>query len=194
MEGYEGVKFNSICVEDNTPKDEKIIELIKWCKKFDELGLTPSSSGNLSFRTDKGFIISCSGTNLGFIKFDEFAEVIDCKIEDGKGKVFYKGLLDPSSEAFIHYEIYKMRPDINAIFHGHDNIVLEKKYGMEIISTEEEKPYGTLELLEQVKNLLTNSNDCNYFIWKNHGICSLGNNMEEAGSIAIEKHNEASSL
>ena len=195
MEGYKGVKFNSICVENITPKDEKVNELMKWCKKFDELGLAPpyegGSYGNLSFRTKNGFIITCSNTAHGSASENDFAEVVDCKLEQGEMNVYYKGRGSPSSEAFLHFEIYKIRSDINAIFHGHDVIVLGKYDKMKIECTEEEKPYGTIELMEQVKNLLVKYQNSNYFMWKNYGICSLGKTMEEAGQKAVEIHEKA---
>lgn len=80
-----------------------------------------------------------------------------------------------------------MRPDVNAIFHGHDTNMLKnaEKFGVPV--TEKEEPYSTLELVEQAKKLCVHK----YFILKNHGIISLGKTMHEAGERAVVMHKRA---
>lgn len=183
-EKYSGTKFETIFKEKIILYNEKINELAGWCKKFSELGLAPfvegNYAGNLSFRTDNGFIITAAGCNLGNTDKEDFVEVIEVK----ESEVIVRGIKNPSSETRMHNEIYKNRPEINAIFHGHDEAVLKNSKDLPI--TEKEQPYGSLELVQEVINVL---NDNNYVIIRNHGIISLGKTMEEAGTLAIEKHN-----
>lgn len=188
-EGYAGVKFETIFLERRAPKNPCIKELILWCKKFSEMGICPKhekgSFGNLSARTEKGFITTGTGTDHANMKPADFAEVISVSVPEKKVSAI--GLVAPSSESIMHYAIYSMRPDINAIFHGHDAAVLKNAENLGIPVTEKEEPYGTLELAEQAKKLCNHD----YFVLKNHGIISLGKTMQEAGKRAVLMHEKA---
>lgn len=183
-EKYSGVKFETIFLERRAPKNACIKELIFWCKKFSELGIAPrhetGSYGNLSARTKNGFIITGSGTDLGKLAEKDFAEVVSAS----GGEVKALGLVSPSSESLLHHAIYSLRPDVNAVFHGHDIEVMKNAKKLRIPVTEKEAAYGTSELAEQAKKLCRND----YFILKNHGIISLGKTMEEAGERALKMH------
>ncbi|VVB59748.1 L-fuculose phosphate aldolase [uncultured archaeon] len=189
-EGYVGVKFETVFVERRAPKHKCIKELIFWCRKFSEMGIAPKhaagSYGNMSCRTPKGFIITGASTNHENMKETDFAEVLSVS---GK-QVRAIGLCAPSSESVMHHMIYSTRPDINAIFHSHDDIVLKNAKKLGIPVTEKEEPYGTPELMEQAKKLCMHD----YFILKNHGIISLGKTMKEAGKRAVEMHKKAAEL
>jgi L-fuculose-phosphate aldolase len=187
-EAYTGVKFKTVFLEKSIVKNEKIKELVKWCNRFAKLGLSPKygdgSAGNLSFRTEKGFIITGSRTDFSAIKENEFTEVLECNAD--KKEVCVIGLKEPSSEAFLHFSVYKERKDVNAVFHVHDNAVL--KANLNLPTTEKEQPYGTLELVNEVLKVLDNNN---YIVIKNHGVLALGKTIEEAGELAVSKHEEA---
>lgn len=183
-EKYAGVRFETVFPEKRAPTDNGITELIHWCKKFSELGIAPlhetGSHGNLSARTKKGFLITGAGSDLGNMQKKDFSEVVSVS----ENKVSVIGLADPSSESTLHHAIYSARPDINAIFHGHDAKVMENAKKLDIPVTEKEELYGTPELMEQAKKLCKN----NYFILKNHGIIALGRTMKEAGELAEKMH------
>ncbi len=187
-EGFVGVKFQTIFVEKCVPKDNCINGLIFWCKQFSEIGICPKhekgSFGNLSARTEKGFITTGSGTDHENMKETDFAEVVSVSVLEKKVSAI--GLCAPSSESIMHHAIYSMRPDVNAIFHGHDTEVLKNAEKLGIPVTEKEEPYGTVELMEQAKKLCMHD----YFILKNHGIISLGKTMKEAGERAVEMHKQ----
>ena len=58
-EEYSGIKFSVEFVSRNAPmQNDKLAELINWCKQFDFYNLTPpytgGSAGNLSFRLENG--------------------------------------------------------------------------------------------------------------------------------------------
>ena len=191
-EGFVGVKFETVFVERRAPKNQCMTALISWCKKFSEIGICPkhgnASFGNLSARTKNGFITTGSATDHENMNEKDFAEVVSVSIAEKKVSAI--GLFAPSSESIMHYAIYSMRPDINAVFHGHDAEVLKNAEKLGIPVTEKEEPYGTLELMEQAKKLCNND----YFILKNHGIISLGKTMKEAGERAIKMHKKAESI
>ncbi|MCD6403136.1 MAG: class II aldolase/adducin family protein [Candidatus Aenigmarchaeota archaeon] len=188
MEEYVGVKFEVKFVSNEVPKDKLLETLKKWCKIFDETGLAPFDGkrnyGNLSFRTEKGFIITASGKNFRQMKDDDFVLVERCDVE--KKVVYAHGKKEPSSESMMHYVIYQKRKDINAVFHGHDAIVLEKAEKLNLPITKEVS-YGTVELVREVEKFLEND----YIVLKNHGFVSLGNTMEKAGILALKMHNKA---
>jgi L-fuculose-phosphate aldolase len=89
--------------------EKEIIEYGKLCgiKNF-----TPGYSGNISARYKKGLLITTSGSSNGYLKKEHIVYT------NFEGKSLEKGK-KPSSEKFLHIEIYKQRPDINYIIHVH---------------------------------------------------------------------------
>lgn len=87
-------------------------QFIKTGKKLRKKGFSPGFSGNISMRYGRYFLISPSGLSLGDFESEDIILVDEnCKVIDGNKK--------PSSEVKLHLEIYKIRPDINAIIHCH---------------------------------------------------------------------------
>lgn len=89
--------------------EKEIIEYGKLCgiKNF-----TPGYSGNISARYKNGLLITASGSSNGYLKKENIVHT------DFDGNSLEKGK-KPSSEKFLHIEIYKRRPDINYIIHVH---------------------------------------------------------------------------
>ena len=184
---YIGAKFQTVFKDKNTIKNKNISTLIKWCNKFAELGLSPKLiggfGGNLSYRTAKGFIITASGVNLKNLSENDFVEVIEADIL--LKKVAVNGTKLPSSESLLHYFVYSQRPEINAVFHGHDENVLQKCKQLKLPITKQEQPYGSVELIEEVGKILRNYF---YVVLKNHGFLSLGETVDKAGNLALQIH------
>lgn len=88
---------------------KKIIEYGKLCG---EKNYTPGYSGNISARYKDGMLITTSGSSNGYLSENDivYTNFEGKSLEDGK---------KPSSEKFLHIEIYKQRPDINYIIHVH---------------------------------------------------------------------------
>ena len=88
---------------------KKIIEYGKLCG---EKNYTPGYSGNISARYKDGMLITTSGSSNGYLSENEivYTDFAGKSLEDGK---------KPSSEKFLHIEIYKKRPEINYIIHVH---------------------------------------------------------------------------
>ncbi|MBR6127200.1 class II aldolase/adducin family protein [bacterium] len=89
--------------------EDKIIEYGKLCG---EKNYTPGYSGNISARFEDKMLITTSGSANGYLKKD------DIVLTDFNGVSCEQGK-KPSSEKFLHIEIYKKRPDINFIIHVH---------------------------------------------------------------------------
>ena len=96
--------------------------------------------------------------------------------------MFAKGLKEPSSESILHYAIYRNRPDVNAIFHGHSALILANADTLNIPSTSREQPFGSIELVDSVLEILGTGS---FLIMKNHGFLSLGPTMEDAGNTVL---------
>ena len=88
---------------------KKIIEYGKLCG---EKNYTPGYSGNISARYKDGMLITTSGSSNGYLLENDivYTNFEGKSLEEGK---------KPSSEKFLHIEIYKQRPDINYIIHVH---------------------------------------------------------------------------
>lgn len=190
-EEYSGIKFSVEFISKIAPPpSDKLSVLMNWCKQFDFYNLAPpypgGSAGNLSFRLEKGsneFIIT--GTKIGLkseLNHEKFVLVRNVDLE--KKRVQVSGLIEPSSESMLHWAVYKARPEINAIFHGHSEKLLLLSEKMPWTKTKNEVPYGSPDLVEEVLHVLGNNN---FIIIKNHGFLSLGISMLEAGDNALSK-------
>ena len=179
-----GVRFETVFVSNNPPDEDRVNELIYWSRRFDELGLAPKSAGNLSFRTKNGFIITATGVALKAAERENLVEVLKVEMEKEQIVVYVRGKEVPSKESVLHSEIYGLRPEINAVFHIHDLLVVELADELKILCTEGEQPRGSYELVTEVNRLLRLTPDANYIVLRNHGIISMGETLEEAGKLA----------
>lgn len=187
------VSFTTVFTDTLPPIDPAIEELKGWCRRFHEQGLTPpyegSSLGNLSFRTEKGnnaFIITASQLGLKDNPTeDAFVRVHTCDYD--RGIVHASGTREPSSESMLHFEIYKARKDIGAIFHGHCAPILERAEEMVLPITRKEEPFGSVALVRRVLEIL---DEHTFVVMRNHGFLALGEDMESAGRLALRVHGE----
>lgn len=93
--------------EKGTKKD-----ILYWSKRLYQKGMSPATSGNISLRTKSGILISASGVCLNDMNEDDIILI------DFDGNVL-EGSKKPSSEKFLHAQIYAERDDIDAIIHSH---------------------------------------------------------------------------
>jgi ribulose-5-phosphate 4-epimerase/fuculose-1-phosphate aldolase len=179
------IRFNITFVSDKIPSDVKIEELKEWCERFQKNGLTPeiegNYTGNLSFRTENEFIITASGLkSKENLSNNCFVRVKSYNVRSNT--VYAEGTRQPSSEAIMHFLIYKTLKQINAILHGHNDTMLvnTRKLKLPITATEHEP--GSIELANEVLRVLGNNN---LIVMKNHGFISMGKTMNEAGKQAL---------
>jgi L-fuculose-phosphate aldolase len=186
-EKYAGARFKTIFLTEEIPENGEVSRLKKWCQCFADLDLAPQRenayAGNLSIRAEHGFIITAAGADLGSLGEDELVRVIDINRDHHSVTVY--GKREPSSESFLHHAIYTARPRVHAVFHGHDELVLRYGQTMHLPVTAREQPYGTLELADEMLQVLGNHN---YIVIRNHGFIALGTDMDQAGEEALEKH------
>jgi ribulose-5-phosphate 4-epimerase/fuculose-1-phosphate aldolase len=173
----------------------EIERLAYWCSAFDAEGLAPieggASAGNLSFRTRQGFVITPSRSLLkAGLAWRDFAEVVR---EDWDAyELHVLGERIPSSDSFLHGRIYAVRPDACAVFHGHDDLVLEHAdelaRELRIVSTPEAMLFGTRQDAIETARALGQSD---YIIRKGHGFVAVGRTLDLAGERALTVHRRA---
>ena len=164
----------------------KIIEI---GKKLDLKGFAPGISGNISARTDRGFLISGSGKKLSELSEDTIVEI------DFAGNIL-DGSFKPSSEKNLHSKIYQLRPDINAIIHCHSpktatlatcHIPMDKKLLADCVFYLKEIPLapyalpGSEKLVENVAPLFENYHAV---LLANHGIIIGAKDLDNAFYLA----------
>jgi len=147
--------------------------------------------GNRDFATGEkiGTLWTPEGTRPDDVELANPDHITEVSLEDiGKTVdpedlfVFYHGIQIPSSEEILHLELYKRRPDINAIVHGHlyELMFFAQYFGFPDTAQEEE--YGTLALVRRVLDIVDDEN--NFIHMKDHGFIAMGETIEEASLLA----------
>jgi ribulose-5-phosphate 4-epimerase/fuculose-1-phosphate aldolase len=179
------IRFNIIFVSHEIPRDARIDELKEWSERFQRNCLTPeiegNYTGNLSFRSREGFVITASGLkSKENLSNDCFVYVKN--YDEQSNTVYIEGSRQPSSEAVMHFLIYKTRKEINAIFHGHNDAIIMNAEKLGFPVTEREHEPGTTELAKEALKVLGAKK---LIVLRNHGFVSLGRTMKEAGELAL---------
>ncbi|MEM8629607.1 MAG: class II aldolase/adducin family protein [Pseudomonadota bacterium] len=86
-------------------------DLIAHCQRMNALGINQGTSGNISLRNKRGFLISASGVPYDAM---EPAHAVQMDLDGG-----YTGAVLPSSEWRMHLDIYRSRPEASAVVHTH---------------------------------------------------------------------------
>lgn len=167
---------------------DDVSKLIEVCNNLYDKQLVSGKSGNVSIRL--GDYIAITPTLKSINGLDEE----DIVLVDFNFNTLSNG--KPSSEVGMHLEIYKKRPDVNAIIHTHapyatgfafsDKKIkrlegfgqIKKPY---IASIEYEKP-GTENLALSASNAIKEEE---VLILKNHGVICVGENLKETESLAV---------
>ena len=166
-------------------KKKLIKEIIKYGKICGEKNFTPGYSGNISARYKDGMLITKSGSANGYLK------EADIVYTDFKGNSLERGKR-PSSEKFLHIEIYKKRPEINYIIHVHAPYLSSFASAgldlMEPIMAENVFYFGGIPLakyalpssIELVENTVKYFDQCDAVLMENHGFVVASKTIEDA--------------
>jgi L-ribulose-5-phosphate 4-epimerase len=166
-------------------------ELLACARRAYAIGLQTGNGGNLSARlagTDQ-VIIKGSGTSFGECTLDNLVTVsLDGEMIDGPGK--------PSREIRTHLAIYRLRPDVNGIFHSHSPWAIayaEDVDEIQPLALHAQSKLGVIPVLkvdghadetveQAVEALLKAHADLKAFIQAKHGIFGL------AATITLAEH------
>jgi len=162
--------------------------LNSWVYTMGELGLAPvhpqGAYGNHSYRvSENSFVI----TRSGMVPRADLHPEDYCLVRyDSKEDVFYvAGEFSPSSECYLHQDLYRRHSDMAAIMHGHSSLFKKYAKKLYIPVTEKEFPYGTKELAHAAVELCTKVSSL--FMLKNHGFVATGKSLSAAG-IKVLQH------
>ena len=166
-------------------KEELVKKIIKFGKLCGDKNYTPGYSGNISARFEDGMLITTSGSANGYLK------EADIVYTDFSGQSKEEGK-KPSSEKFLHIEIYKQRPDIDYIIHVHapylSSFASAGKDLMAPIMAENVFYFGGIPLaeyalpstMELVKNTVKFFNEYDAVLMANHGFIVGSKTIEDA--------------
>lgn len=191
-EHFSAVKFKTVFASSAPPDDDRLGELKHWCRLFHDRDLAKphrrGSFGNLSFRdSENSFIITASGIRFGEQWVENpFVRVVSCDLDNQI--VQAEGTREPSSESLLHFAIYRARPEINAVFHGHYRLILEKAAELGLAQTLSEEPYGSVSLARSLVEVLERNL---FIVIRGHGFVSLGGDMKSAGELACSIQDRA---
>ena len=171
-------------------------QIIETVITFNTSGLSTGTSGNLSVRTSRGFLITPTG--IPYLQLRE-ADIVEM---DMQGNVI-QGNMKPSSEWHFHRDIYLAREKINAIVHVHSDYAtaiactgqdipafhyMVAKAGGDSIRCAKYATFGSEALSQNAVTALQGRNAC---LLANHGMIVLGESIDSAYRLAEEVENLA---
>lgn len=170
-------------------------QLIEIARQMEATGLNQGTSGNLSVRTETGFLITPSALPCDQYKSNDIVTM------DLKGNAV--GSRKPSSEWRFHRDIYLQWRDVGAVLHAHSpwsttlaclqapipafHYMVAVAGGNDIRCA----PYatfGTQTLSDYALEALQNRKAC---LLANHGLLCMETDLDKALALAIEVENLA---
>jgi L-fuculose-phosphate aldolase len=165
-------------------------KIIWVCRKMNEMGINQGTSGNVSARTEDGFLITASG-----IPYDVMDDqhIVEMDLDGG-----YYGKYLPSTEWRMHMDIFKARPEAGAIVHTHSIYAtalatLRKDVppfhymigvtGGSSLRVRDYAEFGTQALSDTMLAALKDRSAC---LLANHGQIAFGANLDKALWLAGE--------
>jgi L-fuculose-phosphate aldolase len=175
----------------------------KACRVVGRMGLTRALRGHISARipgTERIFVRARGPAESG-VRYTGADEVVEVDLDGRPVKGMPAGLRSPS-EIFIHTEIYRARPEVNAVLHMHPpTVVLFTIVGKPLLPLYGGyDPHGLGLVLEGIpvfdRSVLINTRDLGRefagamgtkraCLMRGHGITTVGESIEEAGVLAL---------
>lgn len=172
--------------------DELIDECIHISQEAYRRGLISASGGNISARVkgENRVIIKRTGASFRNMKRSDIIVIdLDGNVLEGQGK--------PSKEINMHLGIYKVRDDVNAVFHTHSiaatsfavvgkEVPLVTVQGLKILGkcpVVGYGPPGSIELAEKTKEVFRDKS-VKVALLQSHGAVAVGKDLEEAYNYA----------
>jgi L-fuculose-phosphate aldolase len=165
-------------------------EIALYARLMYEKEYSVASEGNISRRSEHdSFYITPSNFIKKFLSGDDIVEI------DGNGELL-SGNLKPTTERFTHLEIYRQRPEINAIVHAHPfyTVLLnalgvnpfEKVFLSEAVMFLQDVAYSEFARPSTDEGAQVISTICrhsNMLVLDRHGVCTYAQNLHTAFSL-----------
>lgn len=176
---------------DELLDDPRIVEIAAWGNKLATAGLSPEASGNMSCRTDQGFLITATGVPLGAITPPDWVLVSAVDVDpDGVVVVTSRGPHEPSRDAAVHHTLYEQQSLANTVFHLHVGHLDELRDRLGVPSTDVYYPAGTKESMDEIARFLEGRPDTRYFLLIDHGIVAWGESVAETAALVEARQRE----
>jgi len=178
------------------PIEQAKKEMIKIAKKMYLSGMVNIFEGNISVRLEDRFLITPSQQSKEDMTEDMIIEV------DAEANVLNPSeLYKPSSEIMMHLEVYRLRPDVNAVVHNHSAYATAYAVAGKPIRTKALTevmvifgevpvvPYGTPGTERIYAGFAEHLDSRNAVLLANHGLMTVGDTLLNAYSQAeaVEK-------
>jgi L-fuculose-phosphate aldolase len=165
-------------------------KIISTCLRMNSEGINQGTSGNVSARTDEGFLLTASGIPYATMKPEH---VVEMDLHGG-----YRGDFLPSTEWRMHMDIFRDRPEAGAIVHTHSIYAtalacLRKDIpafhymigvaGGTSLKVSDYAEFGTQELSNAMLKALEGRTAC---LLGNHGQICFGPDLDKAIGLARE--------
>jgi L-fuculose-phosphate aldolase len=174
------------------------LELIETCRAMNRLNINSGTAGNVSVRTDEGFLISPTG-----IEYEKLRpETVVLMRMDGT----FDGNILPSSEWRFHRDILSKRAELNAVVHTHSThatavSIMEMgipalhysiaSAGGNDIRCARYATFGTQELSDAALEALEGRLAC---LLAHHGVIAGGVSLARALALAVRVEEQAKLL
>ena len=182
--------YGSIAPGKRLSEHELRQEMVRVGRLMWERGYVASTDGNISARLGPDRImVTASGLSKGFLTTDDLVIIQP----DGTPISSYRGRgRRPSSEIKLHLEVYRQRPDVNAVVHAHPPlatafsiagvslarcVIPEVIVSLGSIPTAEYATPGTIELSESIHQAIINHDA---IILAHHGSLTTGHTLWQA--------------
>lgn len=148
--------------------------------------------GNVSLRVPEGFLVS--GTQTGRLDEVGLGDYAFCESWNlAQNEVIARGAVKPSSESLSHAAVYDARSEANCALHAHCPDIWKFAAALDIPVTSPDVPYGTPEMAEEVRRVISDLDMPGLFVMGGHedGVFSFGRTADEAGLLLVNALAEA---
>src|SRR5512139_4253889 len=169
--------------------------IIDIAQSLDAAGLVPNKSGNVSCRSEDGFLITPAGVPYRDLVPADIGEVSSAGAAAAHPR-------RPSSEWRMHAAIYAGRPDATAIVHTHSPKAtalacagrgIPPFHYMIALAGGDIRcmPYATFGTADLAATAVQGLDGRRATLLANHGVIAIGGSLEEAHAVALEVENLA---
>jgi L-fuculose-phosphate aldolase len=164
------------------------IALTRYGKKIARSGLVAGAGGNISAREGGMIWMKPSGFAM-----DEMKAADLCGLDFKTGRQV-RGKARPTSEFNMHLEIYRVRPDVKAVFHTHSawasGVITSGGAGLRpmtadfrcVLGRVATVPYVTPTTIRLADAMASAARNHDTIFMVNHGVLAVGEDMRQAFS------------
>jgi ribulose-5-phosphate 4-epimerase/fuculose-1-phosphate aldolase len=175
--------------------ETELAPLISWQRILLSLELTGRDParygghayGNLSLRTEAGFIVSGTQRSDRVPAPEHYCLVTGWDLAGNR--VTARGPVEPSSECLTHAALYEADPAIGAIVHAHSPEIWKNHQELAMPMTDSEVAYGTPEMAAEVTRVYRDNElpGCGAIAMGGHldGVLAFGQTLDQAGGAMV---------